>query len=268
MSNCSPEPAEDITGFRTAPTDEQLRKSILFTVGFDADVHLLDPSEWERFSDRHTDPVPAAFNDAILKTLGELNLYPKATSELRVEVEDRPPRADPLFARYFVDLTALAIQIANDFGIEIASGIITSLVLGAGSKMKSLVSSRKDGRFRIRESFNAATLELLCHNFVRIQRPEMHIVSVSRRTFNTRYQTGYIFPVDPELPMGWVITVDLGQEQFEFTVDGNANIHKLEIVRKNERSTMENASLKTPELATKTRQRIAPWIGVADADSL
>lgn len=111
-------------------------------------------------------------------------------------------------------------------------------------------------------------LDLLCDNFVRIQRPEEEITEISHRPYNSRTEAGYTFPVNPKLPVGWMITVHLKKEQFEFTVDGNADIHNLEIIQDGNRFTMENASLKSPELAAQTLQRIGPWIGIADADTL
>lgn len=258
----------DNSGFRTAPTDEQIRDSILFIVGFQADVHRLEPADWERFADRSSDPVPGTFEDALLQTLAELGIQTSAESQPRVEVEDRPPRATPLFARYFVDLTALASQLVSDFGVQVASGVFISLIFNVGSKMKPLIGGGGDDRLQIREYFNVNTMEVLCENFVRIHRPNAPISGIAHRAFNTRYEGGYTTRVSPELPMGWIITVDLKDEQFEFTVDGNANIHKLEIIQNSERFTMENASLKSPDIAVKTRQRLKPWTGVVDADSL
>jgi hypothetical protein len=259
---------DEASGFRAAPTDQQIERSPLLTVGVSADVRALNPSEWSAFADRRTNPVPEAFREAIAGSLDDLLGQSRLTALVSIEEVDRPPRASPLFAQYFIDLSELLSDLADVLPREVLSGLVGVLINRNVLRMEATIfPSRKEG-LSLQASYSPVTLELLCENFVHVHRPGAAITHIDRKPYNTRVEYGYTYPVDESQPTGWIITVTADEDHFEFTVDGNAHVLRLDVLRNGQRLTVENPSIVSPELADMTLQRIKPWFGVADADSI
>lgn len=234
-----------------APTDRQIENNLIFTLGVSADVHLLEPTDWNVYADRRTDPIPSAFQTAIDEAI--LKLPVSSGAHLAVVVENRPPHADPLFARYFVDLTPIFIELSRELPSHVIGALISNLIDRVTARVENLVKSNNLEQIRIEDTFSVQTLKILSENFVHFHRPSGQITNTTLKPWNHYVQHGYIILVDHSLPYGWTITVLTEGEQFEFIVDYSANVHHLSITNDTGKIDVAHASLKSPEISDMTQ---------------
>jgi hypothetical protein len=243
-------------GYYPAPSDEQLDRSPLVYLSAWLDPPRDLEGELAVFTDRRVDPLPEAFGHALVEAIEELTGVELPASSVEVVREDRPPRADGLFPVSFVDLSQVVEYLRQTFPLEVVSVLITLAVESTVKKAREKLSGKKLPEGFLRPRFSPATLELLCLNYVMIDKQAIQPCSLSREPFNTRRDAGYEYQIDDSLPMGWRIAVETSSETYNFIVDTYGQVHELDIETEGKSVRVRNASLLNPEATQSFLKRI------------
>lgn len=244
-------PPQDVlfdSGMDFAPTDRQLSDAPLVYIRTAFDVRSVSEDTWGRFADYGATPIPKLFHDSLYLSLDELIRDRLPLDYIEVMLEDRPPRASPLFPAFFVDLTDVLNYLRTIVPNEVVGALIAAGLAGAQRRLQTWIKSERLPAGTFHNTYSVEILELLCENYVRVKRHPRARLSVGRDSFNTRIEGGYSSPIDPATPMGWKIQVRSNVTSFEFIVDSTAKVLRLEFREAGKSSMIWGADLLTPEL--------------------
>jgi len=240
---------DDFVGFGEdlAPTDEQLSDSPLIYIRTEFDVHMLGEDIWSKFADYGSTPTPRLFKSLVYASFADLTEPVLPEEYVQVVIEDRPPRADPLFPSYFVDLTGVLGYLRTTVPDELVGALMAAGIEATRRKIRDWLSSEDLPEGAFYNTYSPKTLETLCLNYVKTKRHPRARLVVKREMFNTKFESGYHYPIDPQQPMGWTIQVISASTRFIFVIDSNATIISLEFHEAGNISTIHDADLRAPE---------------------
>jgi hypothetical protein len=241
-------------GYYPVPSDEQISQSPLVYLNVSLEPQRVPEQVWAPFADYGHNPLPQAFEEALRETIESHTGTTLPDGSIVVRLVDRPPRADDLFPTYFVDLSQIIEFFRETFPLEVISALIDMAVQSLVIGVRSRLPGKQLPEGGLSEQFSPAVLELLCVNYAMRDRSPEEPYTLKRVPFNTRFDSGYQYPVDDSYPMGWQITVEFQDESLEFTVDAHAKVIGLTITRDHESVPVLGVNLPDPE---STRRQLA-----------
>jgi hypothetical protein len=169
--------------------------------------------------------------DAVREAVRAYGVQPP---EIQAEYVRRPPMASPLIAEFFVNLDPFTQSL-------IASAAWDGFKLGMrvlNHRIRELLNQHgiPDDAYWV--GLSPAELEQRCLHHVRERFHPRAGLTVDRCVFNTKFEGGYAFPVDEDLPTGWEITVKKSNIDYVFVVDGRGKVFRLERVSGNRRERL------------------------------
>lgn len=166
-------------------------------------------SDWNRIVEVAPD-VGDWFLEGFKEYLTEKGVQPQTVEVMDAEVVQQPPFAGPLVPEfYFVIGSVIGV-----IGERVINGAIDAGLEYAKKKLNTRIPPDEV----LSLSCSPEELVRRAQSYVRRNGYDHANLEASYVGFNRRSQSGYIFPIDPEKPMGWDISVRFYEGEWKFRV--------------------------------------------------
>ena len=200
------------------PEDHEIFRSHLLYATLDPPPEMeIGSEDWERVVQAGSQ-LEQWYRESLTEAMREVQIPSSLAQSIVVRKEVRPPFADPLIPAFFANLDPLVAGLLIGVGSNLATDVGKAVVRSTWNGLKRRVQNHGLPEDALRVTASKIEMESLCEALVRqVGHPRAHLL-IETFGYNRQYESGYVYPLDPQSPMGWDVEVKLYAGSWIFRV--------------------------------------------------